>query len=301
MKKDNNNGEEYCYTTIKKNDLEIRHFVFNLDDDVYDQMNYIDENNINGLAFKTSDKTTREQYSLATEIVSNMGHRISSLMLHGFDRIETLDFLKYTPNIKHLGMHCVLKEPFDFTLLSQLESVELWYGKAFAGIFDCASIKRLDIYKMDVNAMDSIQKLSRLKHLQIRQTNVKNIDSLSNLRELEKLHLRHLPKLESINPIKSCCKINSLLFENCKKISDWHMLGFLLKLKELTLENCGNISDINFLKQLEKLERVQLISGTKLLDGNIHWLYEMAGMKRIFYPWRKGTDVTIEQFHKFNR
>ena len=218
------------------------------------------------------------------------------LNLHRFETLESLDIVNYTPNLKRLWVPCNLKKPYDFKKLSQLEELSVWYGKAFSGIFECAGIKDLQIFKMDAYAAENIAKLQQLETLWIRQASLKSIDGLRSLKNLKKLYFFHLPKLETITSIQECQEITDLYFNCCKKVTDWEVIGKLNNLTNLIIDNCGIMNDINFLKQLENLECVRLIGERmKLIDGNVRWLYEKPKMKRIRLPWRKDFDVSLEE------
>jgi len=258
-------GEEYYYRKTDDYDTEIRFFMLDLADDIDKQMRFIEEHNVNGLSLSTDDsKGIVENYQLAFQIIGKLRNRLLLLNLTNFHEFEQLDILDFLPGLKELSLHCNLKTPFDFTKLPELESLELWYGKAFSNIFECTSIKKLEIYKMDAKAMENIQNLHSLKELQIRQTSIRNVNALSNLSELENLVLRYLPKLESIYPIHACKNIKSLLFQNCKKVSDWYALGLLPELQRLVLENCGTIQSLGELKA-ENLKMFGMIGDTKLM------------------------------------
>ena len=230
------------------------------------------------------------------KVLEKLGQQLLWLNLHRFEALETLDVLDYTPNLISLHLNCQLKKTYDFTKLSQLKELSLWYGKAFSGIFECESIKELTIFKMDAYAAASIVKLHRLETLWIRQTSLKGIDGLHSLSNLNKLCFFLSPKLETIAPIQQCQEITYLYFNCCKGITDWEVIGNMPNLKEICIDNCGILNDINFLKPLENLERVALIGERmKLIDGRVRWLYEKPKMKYIFLPRNKDFDISLEE------
>ena len=288
-------GDEYYYRKINDFGIEIRHFIFNLDGDIEKQMHFVMEHDINGLALSPNNNDVASQYKLACSIIEKLNDKLL-LLIFLFDEFETLDILDSTPNLKSLSLHCKLKKPYDFTKLSNLEDLTVWYGKAFSSVFECTGIKQLQIFKMDAYAAENIHKLYQLRDLQIRQSSIKDIDGLRNLSKIERLSLRYLPKLESISFIENCRKIKWLLLQNCKKVADWEVISTLSDLKELCLESCGTLNDIDFLKPLENLVAVSLIVDTKLTNGNVRWLYERPTMKKIVLPWRKDFNISLEEF-----
>lgn len=303
-------GEEFCYRRTNSFDEEIRHFGFNLDEDIDKQMCFIKEYNINGLSFNgkksfahTKEGDFEEPYLLALDIVEKLNHRLLSLNLQHFEKLESLDILNFAPNLRQLSLHCILKKAFDFTKLPRLENLELWYGKKFSSIFECTNIKHLEIFKMDEYAAENIQNLYQLEQLYIRQTSIKSIDGLRNLSNLKRLELMRLPKLESISSIQECKDINELLFQNCKKVTDWEIISKLSNLKNLTLENCGTLNDISFLKPLENLESAAFIgekANMNILDGKVRWLYETPKIKRVRIPWQNHFDISREEVSAYN-
>ena len=255
-------GDEFYYRRISDFDIEIRHFGFDLEGNIDEQIRFVKEHDINGLSLSPKGEKINIQYKLACNIIKKLSDKLL-LLVFLFDEFETLDILQFTPNLISLSLHCKLKTSFDFSRSPKLESLRLWYGTAFSSIFDCASIKELEIYKMDAKGAQNIQNLYKLKYLQIRQTSIKNIDALSKLSELTRLDLRYLPKLESISPLLDCKKIRELHFQNCKKVADWHVLGELPNLKTLTFANCGEIHGVGGL-DLGKLEKFYQTGDTKL-------------------------------------
>jgi hypothetical protein len=296
-------GDGYYYYRKDGFGVEIRHFVVDLDGDTAKQLCLIDEYDINGLAFKgnlpfkySNTEDIKRHYYLACEILEKRGHRLLWLNLHRFEILEKLDIADYTPNLKRLWVPCILKKPYDFTKLPQLEELSVWYNKAFSGIFDCTGIKELQIFKMDAYAAENITNLHQLETLWKRQTSLKNIDGLRNLKGLKYLTLMHTPKIESIAPIQECQEITDLCFDCCKGIADWTIIGNLPNLENLCISNCGTLSDIDFLKPLENLKCVRLIGERmKLVNGNVRWLYEKPGINRVRLPWRKDFDISLEE------
>ena len=297
-------GEGYHYRKMDSFGVEIRHFVMDLDGDISKQVRLVDTHDINGLALKfkcSKIEDIEKQYRLACEILEKLGHRLLMLLLFRFEILETLDILDFTPNLKKLGVHCKLKKSYDFTKLSELEELDLWYGKKFSSVFECKSIKKLQIFKMDEYAVQNISKLHQLEDLWIRQTSLKSIDGMCNLKNLKKLRFNHLYKLETISSIQECKKIAEISFDCCKKVTDWELIGKLPNLTKLYIENCGILNNINFLKTLENLESV-VIGGEnmKLVDGNVRWLYEkQPKLKRICLPWRKDFDISKEEWREY--
>ncbi|MFT4104230.1 MAG: hypothetical protein QM657_00570 [Lacrimispora sp.] len=296
-------GDGYWYSRKDAFDVEIRSFAVNLDGDIGKQICLIGEYDINGLAFtgilapeNWSIEYIEQHCRLAGEVLKEVGHRVLWLDLYHFQILETLDFLDFTPNLKWLRVECKLKKPYDFAKLSKLEELTVWYGKAFSSIFECTSIRELEIFKMDAYGAENIRKLFLLKKLWIRQTSVKSIDGLSDLKNLERLSFSHVPKMESIASIQECQNISRLSFDCCKRVEDWEMIGKLSNLKTLYMCSCGILNDVNFLKPLENLESVSVVGERmKLVDGKVRWLYENPKIKDIHLPWRKDFDISLEE------
>jgi hypothetical protein len=294
-------GKGYTYFRRDVFDAEIRYFVLKLQGNINEQMDLIDKYNINGLGFDNSfrapPEVQEEEHSLAGSAISKLGSRLLMLDLWCFKNLKTLDILDLTPNLISLSLHCKLKTPYDFTKLPKLKDLSLWYSKPFASIFECTSVRKLKIFKMDDYAVENIQKLHRIEELCIRQSSLVNIDGLRALKNLEKLEFRHLPKLESISSIQECQEITELTFDGCKRVTDWDVIENFSKLKFLYMVNCGVLNDINFLKPLENLETVHIGAERKeFLDNNVRWLYEKPRMKMVSLPWRKDFDISLEEF-----
>ena len=283
--------------------VELRHFALVLDENIDGQMSYISEHDINNLSISpgisTCEITPEEQYHMAYDIVEKLNNKLLCLTLC-LEEFETLDILDLLPDLRGLRLHCILKKPYDFKRLPKLESLRVWYAKAFSSIFDCPNIKRLEILHIDESAADCIKNLFQLECLAILKASIKNIDGTSGLSALKELSLRYLPKLESIYPAQTCKNIEDLYIQNCKRVRDWEIIGSLSNLKSLCLENCGSFDNINFLKPLEDLEFAGFV-GTKIVNGNVSWLYEKPKIKNICLPWRKDFDITLEQLYQFNR
>ena len=299
-------GEDYYYKRSNEFETEVRFFILNLDENIDRQKRFIEEHRINGLSFtknptSANDKKMNEYYHLASDIVAGLNNGLLTLDLMHFHEIDSLDVLDCAPNLKRLKLHCKLKRPYDFTKLSMLEDLYVWYGKSFSGIFGCNSIKKLQIFKMDNYAVESIQNLVRLESLWIRQSSPTSIDGLRELKALKKLNFSHLLKLETIASIQECQTIEMLDINCCKKIADWDVIGKLRFLTELHICNCGVLDDVNFLKALEHLESVRIYGEKmKLVDGNVRWLYDMPRLRNIILPWRKDFDISLEEYRARN-
>ena len=296
-------GHGNRYTLLEKNitNLEIRHFVLRLFDDIDEQMCFIEENDINGLSFigqyPKANEEWQNEFDLTWDALSKIGHRLIFLNLKYFENLTTLNILDLTPNLKRLSLFCKVKKAYDFTKLPQLKEVSLWYSKHLASLFECTGIKKLEIFKMDDDAAENIKNLYQLEDLCIRQTNVKSIEGLRALKDLKKLDIMHSPKMETISQVQECQNLEWFSISSGKRITDWDVISKLPKLKKLFMENCGTLEDINFLKPLENLEEVRIIgTNRKLIDRNVRWLYERPKMKRISLPWRKDFDITIEEY-----
>ncbi len=144
------------------------------------------------------------------------------------------------------------KEFVNFTKLQNLKNCFIsWWPKA-ASIFELNSLEELYVDNLRLKDYSNFTINSNLKKLTIGNS---SIDNLSFLKELQDL--------------------TALNFFNCKKITDFSMVGSCFKLKRIDLRGCC-LKNLDFIKELKDLE-VLLIGDT----GDIESISEISKLKKL--------------------
>lgn len=213
---------------------------------------------------------------------------------------EDLTAIEKLANLECLRLEGNCAKSLNLTKLSKLQDLFVVYNKQLESIFECVNLKRLVIHHYKKKNLDEFATLKKLQRIEIWSSPIQNIDGLMDLKEIACLELRYLRKLESIEGIKNNASITELLIQNCKKITDWEVIGTLPNLKHLKIDSCGKIPTLKFLEKSEKLETIWLVSDTFIEDGELSWLMDKPSLKAFHVPIENHYDVTLDQKSLFN-
>lgn len=111
------------------------------------------------------------------------------------------------------------------------------------------------------------------------------IDALSSIADLR---ISLAPKLTDLGGIESAAKtLEKLELETCKQIDSLEPVGALKLLRELWIADCGEIESLGPLRGLEHLEIFEAWESTRVLDGDLTPLTELANLRELRMQDRK--------------
>ena len=157
------------------------------------------------------------------------------------------------------------KEFVDFTELQNLKKCFIsWWPKAVS-ILELSSLEELYIDNLKFKDYSNFKINSNLTKLTIGNSNIDNLNFLKELQDLTVLN-----------------------FFNCRKITDFSMIGSCPKLKRIDLSGCY-LKDLSFIKQLKDLE-VLLIADI----GDIDSLEVVSSLKKLKAIWFAGKTNVLD-------
>lgn len=99
-----------------------------------------------------------------------------------------------------------------------------------------------------------------------------------------------MPKLTSLEGIRSCRSITHLEVTSCKAVHDISEVGELGALRELHLDDSGEIESLEPLRRCQLLEKLSFFGTTRILDGKISALEGLRRLKTVRFAPRRHYD-----------
>lgn len=231
--------------------------------------------------------------NLNEEVKYINSNKIKSIYLTFFKSksINNLDFLNETNciekvnlndvDVDYSGLYCLSnlkhailsvknkKQYLDYSKFKHLEYLSIdWYSQ-FPDLSSNTNLKELVIWKFKPKSkMFSELKLPKeLENLQISESNILNFDGLylTNLKKFEGHYCNFLESLKGINGVSS--NLNTLILDNCIKLTDYTNLESCKKLRKIVLGDCGDISTLKWLRELKNVKHFSFWN-TRLIDGD---------------------------------
>ena len=173
---------------------------------------------------------------------------------------KSLNVMKNWKKLKYFSAYCDNLESFaGLDIFNELEISKVEITSKFKTFEECnsESIKIFYIYT------------------EARKT-PKTLKGLSGLTRVENIAINGLKQLESIDDLQQCDSLKELTFENCKIPDDILMLNKLLNLEKLVFDDCKDIESLQFVRELPNLKYLSFSGNTKVIDGNLDFLKELA-------------------------
>ena len=144
------------------------------------------------------------------------------------DHIKNLDSIYSLQRIKKLYFHQKQKFKIDISKFPEIEYLGSEYWKGLLNINKAHSLQGLLLLKfLNVN-LNELSELKKLQKLHIYSSKIETLAGIEKL-PLNSLSLVRNNALENIEAIKELKKLNDLLIEKCKKITDYTLLDSLKK------------------------------------------------------------------------
>ncbi|WP_226390530.1 hypothetical protein [Penaeicola halotolerans] len=215
---------------------------------------------------------------------------------------QAIDYtaLRHLKNLKVLAINVLAKDnqEIDFNMFPKLEDCRfIWRPKAKT-IFNCTSLKRLDIIKFNKEDLQDLRHLVNLKTLGLRQSSIKSLIGIENLL-LERLGLYHLSKLDNLKGVDKLSKtLKYLDVESCKNIDEIEEISQLYSLEKLGLNNCKEIKSLSPIRGLKKLKWFDFWGNTSIQDGD---MTPCIGIQKVAFENRKHYNYKNEEIDKLNQ
>jgi hypothetical protein len=245
------------------------------------------------------------------EIIDGKGWRGGSInFLRRMDFVEHLyvrtmlapahdvDSIEHMPQLKTLEFQTCCKSSIDFDRLPHLERCSLKWRKGCESLFGKTSLRSLVLigYRNSRLPIDSFIKLEKL---QILDSSIESIDFLRGMSELRQLRLAALRRLIHTDAIGTPSKLEYLNIDSCRGFGKIDRIAALTSLIYLGLLNLGAIESLRPLLTLTKLEAFFFYENTKVLDGDVASLHELASLKYISFANRRHYNCKREDFTQY--
>lgn len=158
-----------------------------------------------------------------------------------FDNLEELSFTGSPPsNFPSLDQ------------FSKLKKLMIEYDQQFTHAWiELTHIQDLHITSYGEADLHLLKGLSSLRRLKIEHGTMKSLDGIEHLQSLETLIISGSTSLSDIDAILLSKNLKNVMFEGCKKIKEWDILG---KKKDLLSVYIDTATSIDFMKNLPNLD-----------------------------------------------
>ena len=190
--------------------------------------------------------------------------------------------------LKRLSAAFAFKRPTDLTQLPHLQSCSLEWSGQIESLFDCMSLKRLNLYGTKHNITPNLARLTTLRKLKLARSSIRSLSRLRPLGGLEMLDLEICRNLESLDGIETFAGLKCLVLNEAHQISSLERLTALKHLEALIIRDCGEIDTLAPLAELGNLKAVSFSGAkTKIADGNLVPLTTLPKLSMLMFAPRR--------------
>lgn len=195
--------------------------------------------------------------------------------LYGYEKIETLEDLKWFENLKHLRLlNCNIDNLNGIQELITLMSLDIQHNQIedITPISELSNLTRLKCSDNPIKDYSPIGKLSKLDQLSLNNNDLQSVD-LSFLKNLEVLRGLDLSNcnISDLSFLENCPYLMFLYLDN-NQITDISILANLERLSTISI-NSNQIADISSLTSLKSLGIIELGDNLILREDIINWYY----------------------------
>ena len=190
-----------------------------------------------------------------------------------------------------------LQQPLDLALFPKLSYLRGTWSKKLKNLNQAKCLEHLGLWKYKPTSTNLIE-LAALPELDFLELNMANlttlagIESLKNLSELNCSYVKNLVDITSL----ATTNLQSVHFQNCKKITDYSCLENLPSLKRLNIEKCADIVNLEFIGQSLQLEKL-FFHGTTLVSGDLSPCLKHPKLNTISYNDKKYYSHKSDELH----
>lgn len=160
------------------------------------------------------------------------------------------------------------KEFVNFTKLQNLKNCFIsWWPKA-ASILELSSLEELYIDNLRLKDYSNFTINSNLTKLTIGNSSIDTLSFLKGLQDLTVLNFFNCKKITDFSMLGSCSKLKRIDLSGCC-LKNLNFIKELKDLEVLLIGDTGDIESINGISKLKKLKAISLSGKTNVLDGDL--------------------------------
>ena len=160
------------------------------------------------------------------------------------------------------------KEFVNFTKLQNLKNCFIsWWPKA-TSILELNSLEELYIDNLRLKDYSSFTIQSNLTKLTIGNSSIDNLSFLNKLQDLTVLNFFNCKKITDFSMVGSCFNLKKIDLRGCF-LNNLDFIKELKYLEVLLIGDAGDIESINEISNLNKLKAISLSGKTNVLDGDL--------------------------------
>jgi len=201
-------------------------------------------------------------------MVSNI-FNLKSLIILDWNYKDLKNIAVKIPSLLDLSISTRCNSKINFANYPNLEKCNIYWRPKAKSIFDCITLKELNISHYKGKNTYEISLLKNLEYLSIITSPLNTITDLKHLDKLKYLGLFNLSKLSSLAGLETLIQIEKLEIENCKQINNIDELINLRNLNTLKINNTEEISSLKPIAKLTKLNSLEFGGSTTILDGDL--------------------------------
>jgi hypothetical protein len=201
-------------------------------------------------------------------------------------------------NVRVLELQHVTRK-VDFTRMPQLEEVRCnWKAGLFSSLCDCEWLTRLGLDYFSGVEFRIFAKLKALRQIDFSFARVESLLGMERFPELRRFRLGPVNRLETLEHLKACEKLEYLGIDTAKKLRNIEAVGHLRNLQELFFKACPKLESLRSLWGLPSLEYFGLLETTTVADGDLSVLKTLPKLKHASIRDRKHYTHTDADFPK---
>lgn len=182
--------------------------------------------------------------------------------------IKSFSPLRECENLREL--HLYVKNPPRLEL-KNMDSIRAllidpWKSAAYAGIFNCKSIRSLWLFKFRDNP-SLLGGLENLSSLLLCFGSLKNLEAFQEMPSLRKLQLVCQPQLISLNGLKHFSELERLHIQRAKRLVNINALRLMSRLYSVALYDIGTIPSLQPVAKMAALEDFAFSGSSNVKDG----------------------------------
>jgi hypothetical protein len=155
------------------------------------------------------------------------------------------------------------KRFFDFSKLPALKLLDVDYQENHLSWQRHPGLLELKVRGCSAQDLRAFSGLTGLKRLRLLRGSIASLNGIEALPNLDTLFTYSTQKLLDVQALSRSASLRNLMYEACKKITNW---DFLTAMPELRWLNFEVIDSVQFISQLPKLIHVHVAQ--KILDGD---------------------------------
>lgn len=211
--------------------------------------------------------------------LSILSHKLLDLSpLNNLAKLERLSIQCRTSSDVHIDRH------------TNLEYLALDCSPKFKGLFDCKSLKSLDLFYFSDKDAQRLGQLGSLRTLELAQCRLETVAGIERLVGLTGLALNRMPHLTDFGHISELASLQRLEMRWCPKLVDMSFISSLKNLTALRIADNREIESLAPVADCPNLKYLYLGGSTVVKDGKVGFLRDLPNLKDFAYANRRHYD-----------